>query len=148
MSLQQRIERDYLTAYKAKETVKVAVLRLLKAAIKNRMVEVRADLSDAEVLDLVAKQVKQRKDSIVQYEKAGRADLAEIEALELAELETYLPKQLDDDELATAVDKAIADSGASSMKDMGKVMQALMQAHKGCIDGQKASGLVKARLSS
>lgn len=148
MSLSKQIDKDYIEAYKAKATVKVAVLRHLKTAIKNRMVEDKSqDLSDEIVLDLIAKQVKQRKDSFDQYSKAGRDDLARVEADELAALEVYLPKPLSDEELSSAIDKAIADVGASSMADMGKVMQAVLGAHQGQVDGKKASGLVRAKLS-
>ncbi|BCS87223.1 GatB/YqeY domain-containing protein [Pseudodesulfovibrio sediminis] len=148
MSLFKQIDKDYIEAYKAKSTVKVAVLRHLKTAIKNRLVDEKAEsLADEVVLDLIAKQVKQRKDSYDQYMKADREDLAKIEAAELVELEVYLPKQLSDDELNAAVDKAIADLGASSMADMGKVMQAVLSAHQGQVDGKKASGLVKSKLS-
>nr|WP_321257303.1 GatB/YqeY domain-containing protein [uncultured Pseudodesulfovibrio sp.] len=148
MSLSKKIDKDYIEAYKAKSTVKVAVLRHLKTAIKNRMVEERSDgLPDDVVLDLIAKQVKQRKDSFDQYTKAGRDDLAKIEAEELTALESYLPQSLSDEELEAAIEKAIADLGASSMADMGKVMQAVLGAHKGQVDGKKASGLVKSKLS-
>ncbi|WP_207263439.1 GatB/YqeY domain-containing protein [Desulfovibrio sp. Huiquan2017] len=148
MSLSKQIDKDYIEAYKAKATVKVAVLRHLKTAIKNRMVEDKSqDLSDEIVLDLIAKQVKQRKDSFDQYSKAGRDDLARVEADELTALEVYLPKPLSDEELSSAIDKAIADVGASSMADMGKVMQAVLGAHQGQVDGKKASGLVRAKLS-
>jgi hypothetical protein len=148
MSLSKQIDKDYIEAYKAKATVKVAVLRHLKTAIKNRMVEDKSDaLTDEVVLDLIAKQVKQRKDSFDQYTKAGRDDLAKVEADELAALEVYLPKQLSDEELSAAIDKAIADLGASSMADMGKVMQAVLAAYTGQVDGKKASGLVRSKLS-
>ncbi|AMK11748.1 GatB/YqeY domain-containing protein [Pseudodesulfovibrio indicus] len=148
MSLSKKIDSDYIEAYKAKATVKVAVLRHLKTAIKNRMVEEKLqELPDEMVLDLIAKQVKQRKDSFDQYSKAGRDDLAQVEAQELAELEVYLPKQLSEEELSDAIDKAIADLGASSMADMGKVMQAVLGAHKGQVDGKIASALVKSKLS-
>lgn len=148
MSLSQQIDKDYIEAYKAKSTVKVAVLRHLKTAIKNRMVEERSDgLPDDVVLDLIAKQVKQRKDSFDQYTKAGRDDLAKIEAEELVALDSYLPQSLSDEELEVTIEKAIADLGASSMADMGKVMQAVLGAHKGQVDGKKASGLVKSKLS-
>nr|WP_321514277.1 GatB/YqeY domain-containing protein [uncultured Pseudodesulfovibrio sp.] len=148
MSLSQQIDKDYIEAYKAKLTVKVAVLRHLKTAIKNRMVEERSDsLPDDVVLDLIAKQVKQRKDSFDQYIKAGREDLAQVEAEELTALETYLPQSLSDEELEAAIEKAIADLGASSIADMGKVMQAVLGTHKGQVDGKKASGLVKSKLS-
>ncbi len=147
MSLSKQIDKDYIEAYKAKATVKVAVLRHLKTAIKNRMVEDKGDISDEVVLDLIAKQVKQRKDSFNQFTKAGRDDLAQIEARELVELELYLPRQLSDEELEAAVDKAIVEVSPSGIQDMGKVMQAVLNAHKGQIDGKKASNLVKARLS-
>jgi len=149
MSLSAKIDTDYIAAYKAKNTVKVAVLRHLKTAIKNRMVEEITDsLSDDAVLDLVAKQVKQRKDAFDQYTKAGRDDLAKVEAEEMAELEKYLPKQLTDDELSAAIDAIIAETGASGIKDMGRVMGAVLSAHKGQVDGKKASDLVKSKLSA
>ncbi|MDD3312041.1 GatB/YqeY domain-containing protein [Pseudodesulfovibrio sp.] len=149
MSLSERIDKDYIAAYKAKETTKVAVLRHLKTAIKNRMVdEMRDALSDDVVLELIAKQVKQRKDAFDQYSKAGRDDLAQVEAAEMVELEQYLPKQLTDDELSAAIDAVIAQTGASGMKDMGKVMGAVLAAHKGQVDGKQASDMVKAKLSA
>lgn len=149
MSLSQQIDKDYIEAYKAKVTVKVAVLRHLKTAIKNRMVDEKSDsLSDESVLELIAKQVKQRKDSFDQYTKAGRDDLAQTEAEELVELEQYMPKQLSDDKLSAAIDAVIAKMGASGMQDMGKVMGAVLAAHKGQVDGKKASDMVKTKLSS
>jgi uncharacterized protein YqeY len=149
MSLLQKIDKDYIEAYKAKATVKVAVLRHLKTAIKTRLAEGKdATVTDDDVLDLIAKQVKQRKDSFDQYTKAGRDDLAKVEAEELAELELYLPKQLSDEELAAAIEKAVADLGATGVQDMGKVMQAVLNAHKGQVDGKKASALVRSRLSA
>lgn len=149
MSLSQKIDKDYIEAYKAKATVKVAVLRHLKTAIKNRMVEDMVDsLSDDLVLELIAKQVKQRKDAYDQYTKAGREDLAKTEADELVELEAYMPKQLSDDELSAAIDQVIAKVGASSLADMGKVMGMVLGAYKGQVDGKKASDMVKAKLAS
>jgi len=149
MSLFKQIESDYITAYKAKDTVKVAVLRHLKTAIKNRMIEDKTDaLPDDVVLDLLAKQVKQRKDAFDQYTKAGRDDLAKVEAEEMVQLEQYLPKPLSDDELSEAIDKAIADLGASGMQDMGKVMGVVLGAYKGQVDGKKASNMVRSKLSA
>ncbi|ADU62515.1 MAG: GatB/YqeY domain-containing protein [Pseudodesulfovibrio sp.] len=149
MSLLQKIDTDYIEAYKAKATVKVAVLRHLKTAIQTRMAEGRGkDVTDDDVLDLIAKQVKQRKDSFEQYTSAGRDDLARVEAEELAELEQYLPRPLGDEALAAAIDKAVADLGATGVQDMGKVMQAVLSAHKGQVDGKKASALVRSRLSA
>ncbi len=148
MSLIEQIDKDYIAAYKAKDDVKKTVLRHLKTAIKNRMVEIKGDtLSDEDVLDLVSKQIKQRKDSIEQYESAGRPELAEKEAIEVEALSGYMPPELSTEELEAAVDKAIADLGASSMQDMGKVMQAIMAAHKGQVDGKALSSLVRGRLS-
>lgn len=148
MSLIEQIDKDYITAYKAKDDVKKTVLRHLKTAIKNRIVEVKGDsLSDDDVLDLVAKQIKQRKDSIEQYTSAGRPELAEIEAVEIDALSGYMPEQLSEEEVAAAIDKAITDLGASSIKDMGKVMKVITESYKGQVDGKVASGLVRARLS-
>ena len=148
MALQARIETDFVTAYKAKETVRVAVLRMLKTAIKNRQVELCRELTDGEVLDVIAKQVKQRRESIDQFTSGNRPDLAEKEALELEMLVGYLPKALSEEELAAAIDAVVKDLGAASLKDMGRVMQAVLEAHKGQVDGKKASELVRARLTS
>ncbi|GFK92257.1 hypothetical protein NNJEOMEG_00079 [Fundidesulfovibrio magnetotacticus] len=148
MSLLQRIEQDCLTAYKAHDEIKVAVLRMLKTAAKNRQVELLRPLSDEEVLEVVARQVKQRLESVEQFRKAGRAEMADREEAEMVVLKGYLPEQLSADALAAAVEEAVAQTGAASMKDMGKVMQALMARHKGRIDGKATGELVKARLSS
>lgn len=147
MSLQTTVEKDFLTAYKAKEDVKVAVLRMLKTAIKNAMVELRRDLNDDEVLDLIAKQVKQRKESIEQFTKGGRPELAAQEQLEMDALQAYLPTQLSDEELEIAIDAIIVEMGVSDIKEMGRVMQALLAKHKGQVDGKKASTLVRDRLA-
>ncbi|MGE4293233.1 MAG: GatB/YqeY domain-containing protein [Desulfovibrio sp.] len=147
MSLLKAIEKDYLTAYKAKEDVKVAVLRILKTAIKNACVELRREPDDDEVLDLIARQLKQRKESIEQFTKGGRPELAEQERLEMVVLQEYLPVQLGPEELERAVDAVVAETGASGMKDMGRVMQALLAKHKGQVDGKIASALVRARLA-
>lgn len=150
MALLERIDNDYIQAYKAKNSVQVAVLRLLKTAIKNRLVELGRDatLSDDDVLDLVSRQVKQRLDSIEQYSKAGREELAENERQELAVLKEYMPAQLTDEELEGAIASIIAETGASGMQDMGKVMQQLTAQYKGRVDGKKASGLVRSRLAT
>ncbi len=147
MKLTQQIETDFKTAYKAKDTVKVAVLRMLKTAMTNRVKDLGRELEDGEVLDLVSKEVKQRKESIDQFGKANRVDLVAVEEAELAVLETYLPTPLTEDELAAAVDAAVAETGAGSMQDMGRVMQALAAAHKGRYDGRRASEIVRSRLT-
>ncbi|HBE93842.1 MAG TPA: glutamyl-tRNA amidotransferase [Desulfovibrio sp.] len=148
MALQARIETDFVTAYKAKETVRVAVLRMLKTAIKNRQVELLRPLDDGEILDVIAKQVKQRRESIEQFTSGNRPDLADKEARELEMLVGYLPQALTEAELTAAIDAVVRELGATSLKDMGRVMQAVLEAHKGQVDGKKASELVRARLSS
>lgn len=148
MTLLSRIEKDYITAYKAKEQVRVGVLRLLKTAAKNRQVELMRELTEEEVLELLTKQAKQRQESIEQYRSAGRDDLADTEAAELAVIKDYLPEQLSEEETAKAVDEAVAAVGASSMQDMGKVMQAVMAQYKGRVDGKALSAHVRSRLSA
>jgi len=148
MTLTQQIEKDFLAAYKAKEDVRVAVLRMLKTAAKNRQVELRRELTDEEMLAVIARQVKQRQESIDMFRTAGRTEQADQEQAEMVILQTYLPTQLSAEETAAAVDAAVAEAGASGMKDMGRVMQALKQRCQGRIDGKLASELVKARLSS
>jgi uncharacterized protein YqeY len=148
MSLSERIEKDYVAAFKAKKTDEVAVLRMLKAAVKNKQVELRRELADNEILDVVAKQVKQRQESIDQFRAAGRIDLAEIEEREHLILRTYLPTALSSAELEEAVVSTIQALGASGMKDMGKVMNAILGEHAGRVDGKELSALVRAKLSS
>ncbi len=148
MSLSERIEKDYVTAFKAKKTDEVAVLRMLKAAVKNKQVDLRRELTDNEILDVLAKQVKQRQESIDQFRAAGRIDLAEIEEREHLILRTYLPTALSSTELEEAVALTIQTLGASGMKDMGKVMNAILGEHAGRVDGKELSALVRAKLSS
>ena len=148
MSLSERIEKDYVTAFKAKKTDEVAVLRMLKAAVKNKQVDLRRELTDSEILDVLAKQVKQRQESIDQFRAAGRIDLAEIEEREHLILRTYLPTALSSTELEEAVVLTIQTLGASGMKDMGKVMNAILGEHAGRVDGKELSALVRAKLSS
>jgi len=148
MTIQGRIESDYIVAYKAKDTVRLAVLRHLKTAAKNRAVEALRPLTDDDLLEIIARQIKQRRESIDQYEKHGRTELAAVEAAELVVLQDYMPTALSDAELAEAIDRFVAETGAQGPKDMGKVMQALTQAYKGRYDGKKASEAVRAKLSS
>lgn len=148
MNLQARIESDSLAAMKARDALVLGVLRMLKAAAKMRQVELRRALTDEEFFDVLAKQVKQRRESIDLFAKANRADLVEKEERELAVLTAYLPAPLTDDELAAAVNAAVAELAASTMKDMGKVVQSVLAAHKGRVDGKRVSDAVKARLAS
>lgn len=148
MSLWQRIEKDYVTAFKAKQTDEVAVLRMLKAALKNKQVELQRDLTDSEILDVVAKQAKQRQESIDQFQAAGRSDLVDIEEREQRILRTYLPAALSSQEIEELVTTTIHELGASSMQDMGRVMNAILSAQAGRVDGKALSALVRAHLSS
>lgn len=135
------------TAMRAKDAARLSTVRLALAAIKQREVDTRAELGDAEVLAVLEKMIKQRRESIAQYEQAGRKDLADAEKAELAVLSAYLPQQLGDAELDQAVAAAVAESGASGVKDMGKVMALLKSRLAGKADMGKVSGLVKAKLS-
>jgi uncharacterized protein len=147
MSLMEQVEKDIITAMKAKDTVKVSTLRMMKSALGNYLIQVKKDKADdAEVLTMIAKQAKQRRESVESFEKAGRMDLADKEKAELAILESYLPKQLTDDELRAAVQKAIALSEAKSPADMGKLMKALMPLVQGKADGKRVQEAVKAIL--
>ncbi len=147
MSLISRIEQDYITAYKAKDSVRLAVLRHIKTAIKNTSVDKRRDVTEEEVVDIVLKQAKQRQDSIAQFEAGNRQDLADKEKAELEVIRGYLPKFLEGDELAAVVNAAIAKVNASSPQDMGKVIGAIMADHKGKVDGKAVSDMVKAKLT-
>ena len=147
MSLQQQISDDMVTALKAGESEKVAVLRLLITAMKNEQIKVGAELTDEQAMKVLATQAKQRKDSITAYEAAGRQDLVDQEAAELPFIEAYLPEQMGDDELQKLVQEAIDQVGATSPADMGKVMGAAMGKVKGQADGGRVSAMVKKLLS-
>ncbi|MHC1711202.1 MAG: GatB/YqeY domain-containing protein [Solidesulfovibrio sp.] len=148
MNLTARIESDYLVAMKARDELTVSVLRMLKAAAKMLQVELKRPLSDDELLAVLAKQGKQRRESIEQFAKANRADLVEKEERELGVLAAYLPAPLTDAELDAAVTTAVAELDARSMKDMGRVVQSVLAANKGRVDGKRVSDAVKARLAS
>ena len=134
-------------AMRAKDAPRLSAIRLLLAGIKQREVDERKELSDADVTSVIEKMIKQRRESIAQYEKAARQDLADAEKFELGVLSGYLPQQMSDAEIAQEVQKAISESGASSAKDMGKVMSALKARLAGKADMGKVSALVKTKLS-
>ena len=134
-------------AMRAKEAARLSTIRLALAAIKQREVDTRTELGDAEVVAVLEKMIKQRRESIAQFEQAGRKDLADAEKAELAVLSAYLPQQLGDAELDQAVAAAVAESGAAGVKDMGKVMALLKSRLAGKADMGKVSSLVKTRLS-
>lgn len=150
MSLSEQIEKEYIQAYKAKDAVRLTVLRLLKTAVKNKLVDLRrpgGSLSDEEMLDVIIKEGKQRQDSIEQYTAANRADLAEKEAAELRILQEYLPKALSPEELAEIIETTVTELQAATPKDMGRVISAVMGSYKGRVDGKALSEAVKKRLS-
>lgn len=147
MTLKDQITEDMKSAMRAKETARLSAIRLLLAAIKQREVDERIVVDDAGVIAIVEKMMKQRKDSISQFEKAGRDDLVAIEVGEMAILQAYLPAQLSDVEVAAAVAAAVAATGASGPQDMGKVIGALKAQLAGKADMGKVSGLVKAILA-
>ena len=147
MSLKARITEDMKTAMKAKEAGRLAAIRLLLAAIKQKEVDERTELDDAAVSTVIEKLVKQRKDSITQYEAAGRADLADVEKAEIAILSAYLPEKMGSDEIAAAVTAAVAATGAKGPADMGKLMAVLKPQLAGKADMAEVSKLVKAALA-
>lgn len=126
MGLREQIAEDMTAAMKAKDTVRTSTLRMLKAAMVNRRIEKGAELDDDELMKLLRTQVKQRRDSIEQYQKGARQDLVEKETAEIAVIESYLPKAASAEEIEQAVTAAISETGASSMKEMGAVMKATM----------------------
>ena len=132
---------------RAKEAARLSAIRLILAALKQKEVDERVELTDADVIAVIEKMVKQRRESIAQFEKAGRTDLAEAEKYELGVLTGYLPRQMGDAELQQEIASAVSEAGASGVKDMGKVMALLKTRLAGRADMGKVSGLVKARLS-
>ena len=147
MSLKARIHEDLKAAMRAQDRRRVSGLRLVTAALKQVEVDERVELTDARVLAVLEKMLKQRRDSLAQYQAAGRADLAEQEAFEIALIEQYLPRQLSAEELDTLITDAIDATGAASMRDMGKVMGIVKERAAGRVDMAAASARVKERLA-
>jgi uncharacterized protein YqeY len=147
MSLKARISEDMKSAMKARETERLAAIRLLMAAIKQKEVDERVELDDAGITAVVDKMLKQRRDSITQYEAANRQDLADKEKAEMAVLTAYLPQQLSAEEIDVMIDGAIAASGAAGMQDMGKVMALLKPHMAGRADMGAVSARIKAKLA-
>lgn len=147
MSLKHRITEDMKAAMRAKDASRLSAIRMLLAAIKQREVDERVELDDPEVMSVIEKMLKQRRDSISQFESGGRRDLADKEKFEFNVLQGYMPQPLSQAEVAAAVDAAIAATGAAGVRDMGKVMAHLKSSLTGRADMGKVSGLVRARLS-
>lgn len=145
--LKAKITEDIKSAMKSKETLRLDTLRFLQSQVKYREIELRPnEISDEEVMGVIKKMIKQRKESIEQYTTGGRADLAEKETQELRIMEAYLPAQMDKAQIETLVAKTITDLGASSVKDMGRVMKEVLARSGGAADGKLVSELVKSKL--
>lgn len=148
MSLKARITEDMKAAMRAKDSARLGAVRLLQAAIKQREVDEQIELDDTQVIEAIEKMLKQRRDSISQYEAANRQDLADVEKYEVGVLQEYLPQALTDSEVDALLLQVIQDTGAAGIKDMGKVMAAVKPLVVGRADMGKISGLIKARLGA
>jgi uncharacterized protein YqeY len=146
MSLKDRIQQDVKDAMRAKDKLRLAAIRLITAAIKQREVDERIELDDTQVTTVLDKMAKQRRESISQFEKAGRDDLIAQEVMELEIIQSYLPEQLGEDEINALIDSAMQSTGATGIKDMGKVMGELKPKLQGRADMSAVSALIKARL--
>ena len=143
MQLAEKLTNDYKEALKSGDKNKVSILRIIKAAIKNKEIEKGSPLSDEEISAILRSFVKRANESIEQFAKAGRADLAEKEKQELAVIQTYLPQQLGEDEIRSLIKQAVSEVGAAGPTDMGKVMKAVMAKTRGQADGKLVNNLVK-----
>ena len=146
MTLKARISEDMKNAMRAKDSARLGAIRLLQSAIKQREVDERIELNDGHIIEAIEKMLKQRRDSISQYEAANRQDLADVEKFEVAVLQEYLPQALTDEEVTVILEQVIAETGASGIKDMSKVMAAVKPLVVGRADMGKISGLIKAKL--
>lgn len=147
MTIKEQIEKDFLEAYKSHEELKVSVLRMLKSSIKNAEIDKKTELNDSDVIAVLKKEIKQRKDSIEAYKEAGRAESVEQESKEMELLSSYLPSQMSEEDIRTIAQEAITQIGASGMQDMGKVISSIMQKHGDSVDGGTVSKIVKELLS-
>jgi uncharacterized protein YqeY len=148
MTLQDKIQSDIAAAMRAKETLKLGVLRMMKTAVKNKEIEKMKPLEEAEVLAVFSTLVKQRRDSIEQFRKGGREELAQKEEAEIKVIEHYLPASASDDDIRKAIEDAVTETGATSAKDMGAVIKAARAKLAGkTLDGGKVSQMVKERLA-
>ncbi|MEX5220004.1 MAG: GatB/YqeY domain-containing protein [Nitrospira sp.] len=149
MSLRDRLTEDLKLAMKSRDQLRMDVIRMIKAAVLNKEVEIKKDLDDAEMSRVMATLIKQRKEAAEQFEKGHRNDLAAKERLEIDIIEAYLPPAVSDDEIRRAVDIAVREAGTPSLKDMGVIMKAVMARFAGqTLDGKRVSDLVRAKLQS
>lgn len=148
MSLKDTLQNDMKAAMRAKDRERLGAIRLIQAAIKQREVDERIDLDDGEIITVLNRMLKQRRESIAQYQEAGREDLVSRESFEAEVIQTYLPQSLSDSEIEALIDRAIAETAAQSIRDMGKVMAVIKDSAHGRVDMARVSGQVKARLNS
>jgi hypothetical protein len=148
MDINKKINEEMVSAAKAKDKIRLSAVRMIKTALHNKEIELMRPLNETEIMQLLSVMVKQRKDSIEQFAKGGRTDLVEKEEAELKVVQEFLPAQMADEEVENLIKKAIAEAGAVSAKDMGKVMKILMPQITGRADGKAAGEKVKALLSS
>ncbi len=148
MALAQDIQKDFITARKSKDEDAVKVLTMVHSAIRNKEIEQKSELKEDEILTILNKEIKQRKDSIEQYTKGGRKELADSEQKEIDLLQKYLPEQMSEEEVGKIIDSAISDTGATSMADIGKVMGKIMPQVKGKADGSLVQKLVQQKLTN
>ncbi|MCX7981851.1 MAG: GatB/YqeY domain-containing protein [Syntrophales bacterium] len=143
----EKIERESIAAAKAKDKVRLSALRMLKTAVHNKEIDLRRNLTEAEFLQVVSSMVKQRRESIEQFESGGRMDLVEKEKAELSVIEEFLPPPLTEEELTALIEKAISETGAMGIKDVGRVMKVLMPLIGGKADGKVVNEKVRQRLA-
>lgn len=148
MGIKAQIDKDMVEAAKAKDKIRLSALRLIKSAVHNREIDAHHELTDTELLQVLSSLVKQRQDSIEQFKKGNRQDLVDKEEAELKVIKGFMPEQMSGEEIEAEISKAIAETGAAGIKDMGKVMKALMPKTTGKADGKLVSELVKKRLSA
>ena len=148
MTLKKKMDQEMILAAKAKNKIRLSALRMLKSGLHNREIDLKRELNEAEFLQLLSAMVKQRKDSIEQFEKGGRTDLVEKEETELKVIQEFMPTPMSETELDAMIAEAIRETGAASVRDMGKVMATLMPKVTGKADGKMVGEKVKARLSA
>ena len=146
--LEERVEKEMKEAAKARDVIKLSTLRLVRAAVHNRRIDLQKDLEDKDVLQVLSSMAKQRKDSIEQFRRGGRTDLVEREESELAIIKTFLPREMSEQDIRAEVDRVVSELGATGPGDMGAVMKALMPVVAGKADGKVVSDIVKAVLTS
>lgn len=148
MSIKKKVENEMILAAKAKDKLKLSALRMIKTALHNKEIDLKRELNETEMLQLLSSLAKQRNDSIEQFKKGGRTDLVEKEEAELGIIQGFMPEQMSEKDVEEEIGKAIAEVGAAGVKDMGKVMKVLMPKVTGKAEGKLVSELVKKRLSS